>query len=195
MQEDFRPVVALVAAQTIALSAHYCVLPNTCFGRELNIPIIRELRFLVPYCTYGRTRTLLDCDILISLTWYNFVSGSFSYNSYMPATTYDGHNVHLLNHEKQSLVLTLASFHLAVRNFPCQASSRTAFNNCSSCFDLSSCFAFVAVTSFTYCWFRVAKSLRQSKYNTSGLLNQPLISQRSRALFKLSHHFQARITV
>ena len=147
MQEDFRPVVALVAAQTIALSAHCCVLPNTCFGRELNIPIIRELRFLVPYYTYGRTRTLLDCDILISLAWYNFVSGSYLYNSYMPATTYDGHDVHLLNHEKQFLVLTLASFHLAVRNFPCQASSRTTFNNCSSYFDLSSCFAFVAVIS------------------------------------------------
>ena len=142
MQEVFRSVVA----QNIVLSAHCCVLPNTCFGRVLNIPIIRELRFLVRYYTYGRTRTLLDCGIL---TWYNFVSGSYSrsYNSHMPATTYDGHNVHLLNHEKQSLVLTLASFHLAVRNFPCQASSRTAFNNCSSCFDLSSCFAFVVVTS------------------------------------------------
>ena len=48
---------------------------------------------------------------------------------------------------KQFLVLTLSSFHLAVCNFPRHASSRTVFNNCSSCFDLSSCFTFVAVTS------------------------------------------------
>lgn len=94
-----------------------------------------------------RQDTLLDCDILIFLTWYNFVGRSCSYNSYMPVTTYVGHDVHSLNHEKQFLVLTLSSFYLAVCNFPCHASLRTVFNNCSSYFDLSSCFAFVTVTS------------------------------------------------
>ena len=55
MQEDFRPVGTFVAAQNIKLSAHCCVLPNTCFGKGLSIPIGRELRFLTPYYTYDRT--------------------------------------------------------------------------------------------------------------------------------------------
>ena len=70
MQEDFRPVVTLVAAQIIALSAHCCVLPNTCFGRELNIPILHEVRFPLPYYTYDETRylTVISQSSIVGIT-------------------------------------------------------------------------------------------------------------------------------